>query len=70
MINKHAKRSIHATYQRTFLKRLLKKTFELTKQNPNIEKTCILLTKLLALFNYWSDQMMELVAAVSSFSYD
>ena len=67
MINKQPKRSIHATYQRAFLKRLLKKTFELTKQNPNIEKTCILLTKLLALFNYWSNQMMELVAAVKIF---
>ena len=46
MIKKHKKRSIYATYQSTFLKQLLKKTFEATKENPNIEgNLCVLLIK-------------------------
>ena len=38
MIKKHQKRYIYVTYQRPFLKQLLKKTFEPTKENPNIEE--------------------------------
>ena len=38
MIKKHQKRSIYATFQRTSLKLLLKRTFELTKENPNMEE--------------------------------
>ena len=40
MIKKHEKRYVHATYQKPFLKQLLKKTFKATKENPNMEKTC------------------------------
>ena len=36
MIKKHQTRSMYATYQRTSLKLLLKKTFKPTKRNPNI----------------------------------
>ena len=38
MIKKHQTCSIYATYQRTTLKQLLKKTFESSKGNPNINK--------------------------------
>ena len=38
MIKKHQKRYIYTIYQRTFLKQLLEKTFEPTKENPNIEE--------------------------------
>ena len=38
MVKKHQKRFVYATYQSTFLKQLLKKTFEATKENPNMEE--------------------------------
>ena len=38
MIKKHQKRSIYATYQTTSLKKLLKKTFKSTKENPTTKK--------------------------------
>ena len=38
MIKKHQKRYTYATYQNTFLKQLIKKTYEPTKENPNIEE--------------------------------
>ena len=37
-MKKHQKRYIYATYQITFLKQLLKRNFELTKDNPNMEQ--------------------------------
>ena len=41
MIMKHKKRYIYATYQITFLKQLLKKTFKPTKENPStVENMC------------------------------
>ena len=67
MIKKHQRRSIYVTYQLTFLKQLLKKTVELTKENRNIEENCVLLIKLLTLFNYWSNQMEKLIATVKIF---
>ena len=45
MIKKHQKCSIYATYQRTFLKQLLKETFELTKENLNIKENLCLSDK-------------------------
>ena len=38
MIKKHQKSYIYVTYQRTFLKQLLKKTLKPTKENPNMEE--------------------------------
>ena len=38
MIRKYQKPCIYATYKRTFLKQLLKKTLELTKENPYMEE--------------------------------
>ena len=64
MIKKHQKRLIYVPYQRTFLKQLLKKTFKLAKENSNIEENLCLIDKLLMLFNYWSNQMEKLIAAV------
>ena len=37
MVKKHQKRYIYTTYQRAFLKQLLKKTLEPAKENPNME---------------------------------
>ena len=45
MIKKHQKCYIYAIYQRTFLMQLLKKTFETTKENPNIEERLCLINK-------------------------
>ena len=45
------KRYIYATYQRNYLKQLLKKTFEPTKESPDMKKKPVLI-KLLTLFNY------------------
>ena len=39
MIKKHLKRYIYATYQRPVWKQLRKKTFEPTKENPDVKKT-------------------------------
>ena len=47
MIKKHQKRSIYVTYQLTFLKQLLKKTVELTKENRNIEESLCLIDKVI-----------------------
>ena len=44
---KHQKRSINATSQRTYLKYLLKKTFEPTKENPNSKENVILINKVI-----------------------
>ena len=38
MIKKHLKRFTYATYQRTFLKQFLKKTFKPTKENPDMKE--------------------------------
>ena len=38
MIKKHQKRYIYATYQRTLLKQLLKKSSEPTKENSDMEE--------------------------------
>ena len=43
MIKKHQKRSIYVVYQQTFLKQLLKKTFEPIKENRNIEENLCLI---------------------------
>ena len=41
MIKKHNERYIYATYQRTFLKQPLKKTFKPAKENPStVENLC------------------------------
>ena len=65
MIKKHKERYIYATYQRTFLKQLLKKTFKPTKENPStVEK---LLIKLLPLFFYCFNQMEKLTTSVKIF---
>ena len=41
MIKKYQKRYIYANYKSTFLKQLLKKTFEPTEENPNMgENLC------------------------------
>ena len=43
MIKEPQKHSIYVTYQRTFLKQLLKRTFEPTKENLNIKgKLCLI----------------------------
>ena len=47
MIKKHQRRSIYVTYQLTFLKQLLKKTVELTKENRNIEENLCLIDKVI-----------------------
>ena len=49
MIKKNQKRLIYATYQRDFLKQLLRKTFERepTKENPNIEENLCLMDKVI-----------------------
>ena len=47
MIKKHQKRSTYVTYQRTFLKQLLKKTFERTKENQNTEENLCLIDKVI-----------------------
>ena len=65
MIKKHMESYIYATYQRTFLKQLLKKTFKPTKENPStVEK---LLIKLLTLFFYCFNQMEKLTTSVKIF---
>ena len=67
MIKKHQKVSIYATYQRTSSKHLLKKTFEPTKENPNIEENLrALMIKLLTL-NYWHNQTEKRIGAVKIF---
>ena len=38
MIKKHLKSCIYATYQMAFLKQLRKKTFEATKENPDMKE--------------------------------
>ena len=38
VIKKHQKRYTYTTYQGTFLKQLLKKTFKPNKENPNMEE--------------------------------
>ena len=45
MIKKFQKHYIYKTYQGTFLKQLLKKAFESTKENPNIEGNPCLIDK-------------------------
>ena len=67
MIKKQQKSSIYATYQRYFLKQLLKEPIESTKENRNIGKTLTLLIKLLRLFNYWFNQMEKLLVAIEIF---
>ena len=47
MIKKHQRRSIYVSYQLTFLKQLLKKTVELTKENRNIEENLCLIDKVI-----------------------
>ena len=47
MIKKHQKRLIYVTFQRIFLKRLLKKTFEPTKENQNMEGNLCLIDKVI-----------------------
>ena len=47
MIKKHQRRSMYVTYQLTFLKQLLKKTVELTKENRNIEENLCLIDKVI-----------------------
>ena len=65
MIKKHMESYIYATYQRTFLKQLLKKTFKPTKENPStVEK---LLIKLLTLFFYCFNQLEKLTTSVKIF---
>ena len=38
MTKTHQKRYTYATYQKTFLKQLIKKTYAPTKENPNMEE--------------------------------
>ena len=45
MIQEHQKRSIYTAYQITFLKQLLKRTFEPIKENLNIEENLCLIDK-------------------------
>ena len=66
MIKEHQKCYMYVTYQRPFLKQLLKETFESTRENPSIEKNCILFIKLLTLLN-WSHRMEKVIAAVKIF---
>ena len=47
MIMKHQKRSIYGTYKKIFLKQLLKKTFEPTKENSNNEENLCLIDKVI-----------------------
>ena len=47
MIKLQQKRSIYATYQITFLKQLLKKTFESSKKNRNIEESMFFMDKVI-----------------------
>ena len=62
---KHKESYIYATYQRTFLKQLLKKSFKPTKENPStVEK---MLIKLLTLFFYCFNQMEKLTTSVKNF---
>ena len=67
MIKKHQKLLIYGTYQRTFLKQLLKKTFETTKESPKIEENLQVLMMKLLIFNNWSSEMEKLIAAVKIF---
>ena len=69
MTKKHQKSYIYATYQITFLKQLLKKTFEPNKDNPTIKENLCLIDKvinifaMLTFFLHWSNQMEKLIAA-------
>ena len=49
------------------MKQQLKKTFKPNEENPNIYGWKPVLIKLLRLFNYWSNQMEKLTAAVKIF---
>ena len=63
----HQQLSIYATYQRKSSKQLLIKTSKPTKENPNFEENLgVLMIKLLT-FNYWTNQMEKLIAAVKIF---
>ena len=50
MIKKHQKFSIYAIYKRTSPKQLLKKTFEPSKENPNIEESLHVLIAAVKIF--------------------
>ena len=54
------------TAKEQFLKQLLKTIFEPAKKNPNMVEKHVLI-KLMTLFNYWSNQMEKLIAAVKIF---
>ena len=44
-----------------------RKPLSLQKKTEILKKTCVLLIKLLTLFNYWSNQMEKLIAVVKIF---
>ena len=63
MIKKHQKLLIYVSC----LKELLKKTFEATKENPNIEVNLWLLMIKLLTLNHWCNHMEQLITAVKIF---
>ena len=63
MIKKHQKLLIYVSC----LKELLKKTFEATKENPNIEVNLWLLMIELLTLNHWCNHMEQLITAVKIF---
>ena len=68
MTKKHLKTFNICDLPKYFVKQLLKETLRTYQKTPEIlKKTCVLLIKLLTLFNYWSNQMEKVIAAVNIF---